>query len=77
MKNGFVWLPLDTGYYGDTCSSMFRICNANPCTNNGSCVQGAGPEDYTCSCPDGKYLVYDILRIRDECWVRMALMMRG
>jgi hypothetical protein len=39
-----------TGYTGDLCESTFDLCDAQPCFNGGTCIQGATHVEYTCAC---------------------------
>ncbi|XP_053393488.1 uncharacterized protein LOC123564875 isoform X1 [Mercenaria mercenaria] len=49
-ERGYRECTCDTGYYGDRCQNMYHICDGNPCTNGATCVRGATPTDYTCTC---------------------------
>ncbi|XP_053393501.1 sushi, von Willebrand factor type A, EGF and pentraxin domain-containing protein 1-like isoform X8 [Mercenaria mercenaria] len=49
-KRGYRECTCDLGNYDDRCQNMYHICDGNPCTYGATCVRGATPTDYTCTC---------------------------
>lgn len=41
------------GYTGRNCESLASLCDVNPCSNGGTCIQG--PSGYLCICPPGDF----------------------